>query len=208
MPPIRAPPGDGPVEGAPSPLGNGRARDSESHRGGRKEALVKLPPQGRHRTTASPFPLADTPPGYVEDFEHWLTEEPHSFVMPERFKQKAEPRQPTVNPRSIVRAGAIVGGYDIVAPAKGRQRWVVRCRGCNVEFERAAHAAESADDRRNLDMLELDAGHRLETGQAGRHRFRHRPEMDRDVLGLGQHCPPGGEQGSRAICPLLDVGRQ
>ena len=72
MPPIRAPPGDGPVEGAPSPLGNGRARDSESHRGGRKEALVKLPPQGRHRTTASPFPLADTPPGYVEDFEHFV----------------------------------------------------------------------------------------------------------------------------------------
>ncbi len=30
----------------------------------------------------------------------------------------------------------------------------------HVEFERAAHAAESADDRRDLDMLELDAGHR------------------------------------------------
>ena len=41
----------------------------------------------------------------------------------------------------------------------GRQ---IRCNRhlADVEFERAAHAAESADNRRNLDMLELDAGHR------------------------------------------------
>src|SRR5881227_3576049 len=30
----------------------------------------------------------------------------------------------------------------------------------HVEVERAAHAAESADDRRDLDVLELDAGYR------------------------------------------------
>ena len=30
----------------------------------------------------------------------------------------------------------------------------------HVEVERAAHAAESADDRRDLDVVELDAGHR------------------------------------------------
>jgi hypothetical protein len=29
-----------------------------------------------------------------------------------------------------------------------------------VELERAAHAAEGANDRRHLDMLELDTGHR------------------------------------------------
>ena len=37
------------------------------------------------------------------------------------------------------------------------------CRNCHlaeVEVERAAHAAERANDRRDLDMVELHAGHR------------------------------------------------
>ena len=49
-----------------------------------------------------------------------------------------------------------------------RERFVVRFGGqvrCNghladIELECSAHAAESADDRRDLDVLELDTGHR------------------------------------------------
>jgi hypothetical protein len=54
----------------------------------------------------------------------------------------------------------------------------------------------------------LDTGNGLESGQARRHRLRHRPEVNRNVLCLGQHLAFGGEDGRRAIGPLLDVGRQ
>ncbi len=42
----------------------------------------------------------------------------------------------------------------------------------------------------------------------GPHRSRHRPQMDRDVLRLGQQLPLGGEQRRRTVGPLLDVRRK
>ncbi len=51
----------------------------------------------------------------------------------------------------------------------------------------------------------LDPGHRLEPVETCLDRGGHGPEMDGDVLGLGEHLPLGVEYRCRAICPLLDV---
>ena len=64
-----------------------------------------------------------------------------------------------------------------------------------------------ATKERVIDRV-LDTRDWLESGQAGRHRFGHRPEMNGDVLCLGQHLAVGGEHGGRAVGPLLDVGRK
>ena len=43
---------------------------------------------------------------------------------------------------------------------------------------------------------------------AAAHRRRHRAEVHRDVLGLHEQLAVGGEQGGRAVGPLLDVGAE
>ena len=42
----------------------------------------------------------------------------------------------------------------------------------------------------------------------GAHRCRHRAEVHGDVLGLHEQLAVGGEEGGRAVGPLLDVGRE
>ena len=64
-----------------------------------------------------------------------------------------------------------------------------------------------ATEERVIDRV-LDTRDWLESGQARRHRFGHRPEMNGDVLRLCQHLAVGGEHGRRAVGPLLDVGRK
>ena len=64
-----------------------------------------------------------------------------------------------------------------------------------------------ATEERVIDRV-LDTWDWFESGQARRHRFGHRPEMNGDVLCLGQHLAFGGEHGSRTVGPLFDVGRK
>jgi len=65
-------------------------------------------------------------------------------------------------------------------------RYVVMAISADVEFERAAHTPESADDRRNLDMLELDAG--TDTVPSFR-PFRVRVGCDRGLINSLFHPP-------------------
>ena len=52
-----------------------------------------------------------------------------------------------------------------------------------------------------LDLVAKPTNHSL-------NRRGHRPEVDRDVLGLGEHFAGGVERRGRAIGPLFDVGRR
>ena len=55
------------------------------------------------------------------------------------------------------------------------------------------------------DVLRPGSIDRAERSDGGVHRGRHRPEVHRDVLGLHEEVAVGGEEGGRAVGPLLDV---
>src|SRR5690606_6628897 len=54
----------------------------------------------------------------------------------------------------------------------------------------------------------LDAGLGLEPFEDRSHGSGHRPQMDGDVLGLGEHLTGRGEDRRRAVGALFDVGRE
>ena len=121
----------------------------------------------------------------------------------ERFVVESGRRDDDPLVRQCARVGRHASGLDAADVC------VVRAR--DGEAERRAGDEGHVGEVRAAGVRVVEHEHVAGRGVVAHHRgdrVRHRPQVDGDVLGLGDHPATLVEDRGRAVAPLLDVGRE